>query len=56
MTFAKKTDLASLKLDFNRLDIDTLKTTSVDLRNLSDVIKNKVCQKDWVWWIKMLEN
>ena len=32
LTFAKRTDLASLKLDFHRLDIDTLKTTSVDSR------------------------
>ena len=37
--FAKKTDLASLKLDVDKWDIDKLETPPVDLSKLSNVKK-----------------
>ena len=42
----KKTNLASLKSDFDRLEIDQLKTSPVDLSELSNVLKNEVVKKD----------
>ena len=42
----KKTNLASLKSDFDRLEIDKLKTSPVDLSELSNVLKNEVVKKD----------
>ena len=36
MKFAKKTDLASLKSEIAKLDINKLETTPVDLSKLSD--------------------
>ena len=43
--FAKKTDLASLKSDIDKLDIDELETTPADLSKLSDGVKNEVVKK-----------
>ena len=43
--FAKKLDLARLKLDVDKLDIDKLKTTLVDLSKISNVVKNDVVKK-----------
>ena len=43
--FAKKVDLASLKLDVDELDIDKLKTVPVDLSKLSNVVDNDVVKK-----------
>ena len=43
--FAKKLDLACLKLDVDKLDIDKLKTTLVDLSKISNVVKNDVVKK-----------
>ena len=43
--FAKTADLASLKLDFHKLDINKLKTASVYLSKLSHVVKNYVVRK-----------
>ena len=43
--FAKKCNLASLKSDFDKLGIDNLKTTSIGLSKLSDVVKNEVVKK-----------
>ena len=37
--FAKETDLASLKSNIDNLDIDKLKTVSIDLSKLSNVVK-----------------
>ena len=37
--FAEKVDLASLKLEIDKLDIDKLETTPVDLSELSHVVK-----------------
>ena len=41
-SFALKTNLASLKTEVNKLDIDKLVAVPVDLSKLSDVIKNDV--------------
>ena len=43
--FALKTNLASLKTEVDKLDIDKLAPVSVDLSKLSDVIKNYVIKK-----------
>ena len=37
--FAEKVDLASLKLEIDKSDIDKLETTPVDLSELSHVVK-----------------
>ena len=42
----KKTNLAGLKSNFDRLEIDKLKTSPVDLSELSNVLKNEVVKKD----------
>ena len=44
--FALKTNLASLKTEVDKLDIDKLAPVSVDLIKLSDVIKNHVVKKN----------
>ena len=44
-SFALKTNLASLKTEVDKLDIDKLAPVSVDLSKLSDVIKNYVIKK-----------
>ena len=41
----KKTDLASLKSEFDRLDIDKLESTPVDLIKLTNAVKNEVVEK-----------
>ena len=45
-SFAKKTDLANLKSDVGKLDIDELVPVPVDLSKLSNVVKNDVVKKD----------
>ena len=44
-SFASKTNLASLKTEFDKIDADKLKTVHVDLANLSNVVKNDVVKK-----------
>ena len=44
-SFALKSDLASLKPEVDKLDIDKLAPVPVDLSKLSDVIKNDVIKK-----------
>ena len=44
--FALKTNLARLKTEFDKLDIDKLVPVPVDLSELSDVVKNNVVKKD----------
>ena len=44
-TFALKTNLANLKTEVDRLDIDKLAQVPVDLSKLSDVVKNDVVKK-----------
>ena len=45
LRFALKSNLASLKAEVDKLDIDKLKPVSVDLSKLSDVVKNDVVKK-----------
>ena len=45
-SFALKTNLASLKTEVDKLDIDKLEPVPVDLSKLSDVGKNDVVKKD----------
>ena len=44
-SFALKTNLASLKTEVDKLDIDKLVPVPVDLNKLSDVVKNVVVKK-----------
>ena len=44
-SFALKTNLASLKTEVDKLDIDKLVPVPVDLSKLSDVVKNFVVKK-----------
>ena len=45
LSFALKTNLASLKTEVDKLDIDKLVPVLVDLRKLSNVVKNEVVKK-----------
>ena len=45
-SFALKANLASLKTEVDKLDIDKLAPVPVDLSKLSDVVKNDVVKKD----------
>ena len=45
-SFALKTNLANLKTETDKLDIDKLVPVPLDLSKLSDVIKNDVIKKD----------
>ena len=45
-SFALKSNLASLKTEVDKLDIDKLVPVPVDLSKLSDVVKNDVVKKD----------
>ena len=40
--FASKTNLAALKTEVDKIDVDKLKTAPVDLAKLSNAIKNDV--------------
>ena len=44
-SFALKTNLASLKTEVDKIDIDKLVPVSVDLSKLSDVVKNDVVKR-----------
>ena len=41
-SFASKTNLASLKTEVDKVDVDKLKTVPADLDRLSNVVKNDV--------------
>ena len=45
-SFTLKTNLANLKTEIDKLDIDKLLPVPVDLSKLSDVVKNDVFKKD----------
>ena len=45
-SFALKANLANLKTEVDKLDIDKLAPVPVDLSKLSDVVKNDVVKKD----------
>ena len=42
---AAKSDIASLKTEVDRIDIDKLKTVPIDLSKLSNLVKNEVDKK-----------
>ena len=44
-SFAWKSNLSSLKADADKIDIDKLVPVPVDLRKLSDAVKNHVVKK-----------
>ena len=44
-SFARKTNLASLKTEVDKLDVDRLVPVPVDFSKLSDVVKNDVVKK-----------
>ena len=44
-SFTSKTNLASIKTEVDKIDIDKLKTVPVDLAKLSNVVKNNVVKK-----------
>ena len=44
-SFALKTNLANLKSEVDKLDVDKLKPIPTDLSKLSDVVKNDVVKK-----------
>ena len=43
--FAKNTDLANLKSDVDKLDVDKLKNVSIDLSKLSDAVKMNLLKR-----------
>ena len=45
LSFALKTNLANLKTEVDKLDIDKLVPVPVDLSKLSDVVKNDVAKR-----------
>ena len=47
-SFALKTNLANLKTEVDKLDIDKLVPIPVDLSKLSDVVKNDVVKKLYI--------
>ena len=47
-SFALKTNLANLKTEVDKLDIDKLATVPVDLSKLSNVVNNDVVKKNCV--------
>ena len=44
-SFASKTNLAALKAKVDKIDVDKLKTTPIDLDRLSNLVKNDVVKK-----------
>ena len=44
-SFALKTNLADLKTEVDKIDVDKLKTVPVDLAKLSNVVNNNVVKK-----------
>ena len=44
-SFGSKINLASLKTEVDKIDVDELKTVPVDLAKLSNVVKNDVVKK-----------
>ena len=44
-TYASKNNLAALKSEVDKIDVDKLKTTPTDLAKLSNVVENDVVKK-----------
>ena len=56
-SYASKTNLASLKTEVDKIDVDKLKTTPTDLDKLSNVVKNDVVKKaDYNTKVTSIEN
>ena len=47
-SFALKTNLANLKTEVDKLDIDKLVPVPIDLSRLSNVIKNDIVKKNYI--------
>ena len=45
-SFASKTNLAALKTEVDKIDVDKLKATPADLAKLSNVVKNDVVKRN----------
>ena len=55
LQFAKKDDLANLKLEVDKLNIGKLETTHSDLGKLSNVVKMKLLKRpNMMNWLKRL--
>ena len=48
-SLALKTNLANLKTEVDKLDIDKLVPVPTDLSKLGNVVKNDVIKKNWIW-------
>ena len=56
-SYATKTNLAALKSEVDKIDVDKLKTTPVDLAKLTNVVKNDVVKKtDYSTKVTSIEN
>ena len=56
-SFAGKTNLAALKTEIDKIDVDKLKTVPVDLAKLSNVVNNDVVKKtDYNTKVTSIEN
>ena len=56
-SYASKTNLAALKTELHKIDVDKLKTTPADLAELSNVVKNDVVKKtDYNTKVTSIEN
>ena len=56
-SFASKTNLAALKTEADKIDVDKLKTVPVDLAKLSNVVNNDVVKKtDYNTKVTSIEN
>ena len=53
--FALKTNLANLKTEVDKLDINKLAPVSADLSKLNDVVKNDVLKKTVYDKVKLLK-
>ena len=56
-SFASKTNLAALKTEVDKIDVDKLKTAPTDLAKLSNVVNNDVVKKnDYNTKVTSIEN
>ena len=47
-SFASKTNLAALKTELDKIDIDKLKTVPVDLAKLTNAVENDLVKKNYL--------
>ena len=55
-SFVLKTNLASLKNEVDKIDVDKLKTVPVDLAKLSNVVKNVVKKTEYDKLVTKVDN